>query len=642
LDKKVPQTQKQNPLAKIILWFLSLWLLSSFLLTIYGPSDSKNVPYTDFKKKVSEGKISKVVVKEDQMRGIIRGAGKPSPTEGSGQKEYDYIHTVRPPFEDPELIELLEKNHVVLKAEPAGRSWLESLFITLLPWVLIIGFFVYMGRKAQERMGGMGGPGGVFGFGKSKARLYTKENVTIGFKDVAGLPGVKKELQEIVEYLKSPDRFRTLGGELPKGILLIGPPGTGKTLLARATAGEADVPFYSISGSEFIEMFVGVGASRVRDMFDKAKKGAPSIIFVDEIDSIGRVRGTGLGGGHDEREQTLNQILAEMDGFAPHESVIVLAATNRPDVLDPALIRPGRFDRRVTLDLPQRRARKEILELHTADVPLGKDVDLHMLAGGTAGFSGADLKNLVNEAALLAARKGKKEVEAEDFDQAVDKVRMGIEREDLINEEEKRLIAFHEAGHALTAKLLPGADPLKKVSIIPRGRSLGATEQIPEEERHNLSRLYLMNRMAIMLGGRAAEKMIFDDVTSGGADDLKKATEMARRMVCQWGMSEKLGPVTFRRGEPHPFLGREMAEPRDFSEQTARIIDEEIQKMTLDMENRAREILESNRESLETLAEALLEHETLDNEEINQLIGMSDELEDDEEESNKGGTGQEG
>jgi cell division protease FtsH len=355
--------------------------------------------------------------------------------------------------------------------------------------------------------------------------------------------------------------------------LLVGPPGVGKTLLAQATAGEADVPFYSISGSEFIEMFVGVGASRVRDMFKKAKKDAPAIIFIDEIDSIGRVRGTGLGGGHDEREQTLNQILAEMDGFSPHESVVVMAATNRPDVLDPALIRPGRFDRRITLDLPQKKARRKILETHTREVPLADDVDLGNLARRTPGMSGADLKNIVNEAALLAARKNKQKVEAEDFEQARDKIIIGLEREDVIKDEDKKMIACHEAGHALLAKLLPGADPLQKVTIIPRGQSLGATEQIPEEERHNIKRSYLLNRLAIMLGGRAAEKIMFEDVSTGAADDLKKATELARRMVCQWGMSEKLGPVTFRLGETHPFLGRELTESRDFSEHTARLIE---------------------------------------------------------------------
>ena len=377
---------------------------------------------------------------------------------------------------------------------------------------------------------------------------------------------------------------------------------------------------FTASGSEFIEMFVGVGASRVRDMFKNAKKDAPSIIFVDELDSIGRVRGTGLGGGHDEREQTLNQILAEMDGFAPQENVIVISATNRPDVLDPALVRPGRFDRRITLELPQKKARTEILKVHTRDVPLSDDVDLMEVAGRTVGFSGAELKNLVNEAALLAARSEKDKVEPEDFDKARDKIIMGIEREDVIRDEEKKMIAYHEAGHALVAKFYPGADPLEKVSIIPRGRSLGATEQIPKEDRHNFSRTYLLGRIAVMLGGRAAEKIVFEDVTSGAGDDLKKATQLVRRMVCQWGMSDKVGPVTFRQGEPHPFLGREMAEPKDFSEETARIIDEEVRRIIQAMEAKASEILTSNREKLDALTEGLLENESLSGEEIEEIL----------------------
>jgi cell division protease FtsH len=403
------------------------------------------------------------------------------------------------------------------------------------------------------------------------------------------------------------------------------PPGTGKTLMARATAGEAGVPFYSISGSEFIEMFVGVGASRVRDMFEKAKKDAPAIIFIDELDSIGRVRGTGVGGGHDEREQTLNQILSEMDGFSPHHSVVVLSATNRPDVLDPALTRPGRFDRQVALDLPQKESRKEILEVHTRNVPLGENVDLELVARKTVGFSGADLKNLVNEAALLAARKQKKVVDREDFDEGRDKILMGIEREDAMKDEEKETIAYHEAGHTLMARLLPGADPLEKVSIIPRGRSLGATEQIPEEDRRNLSRSYLLNRIAIMLGGRVAEKLAKNDLSSGAGDDLKKATELARRMVCQWGMSEKLGPVTFSQGEPHPFLGREIAQPKDFSERTAQIIDEEIRSMIREREEKAEEILSARREELDLLARELMERETLSKEEIEELLDLEDE-----------------
>jgi cell division protease FtsH len=520
-------------------------------------------------------------------------------------------------------MELLEKNNVIVHAQSDERSWFMTLLLGLLPWLLIIGFFVYSSKKFQERMGGMGGP---FGFAKSKAKLYTKSMSAVNFADVAGLANTKKELEEVVDFLKDPSKFQSLGGELPKGILLVGPPGVGKTLMARAVAGEADVPFFSISGSEFIEMFVGVGASRVRDMFKKAKKDAPAIIFIDELDSIGRVRGTGLGGGHDEREQTLNQILNEMDGFSKHESVVVLAATNRPDVLDPALVRPGRFDRRITLEMPQKESRKEILKIHTREIPLGDDVDLEEVAKRTVGFSGAELKNLTNEAALLAARKEKDKVEDEDFDDARDKILMGIEREDVIKDEEKKVIAYHEAGHALVARLLPGADPLEKVSIIPRGRALGATEQIPEEDRHNFSRIYLLNRIAIMLGGRAAEKINFEDITTGAGDDLKKATQIARRMVCQWGMSDKVGPVTFRQGEPHPFLGREISEPKDFSEKTAQLIDEEVRRIIRDMEKKAGDILASHREKLDGLADGLLEQETLSKEEIDKIVNSAESV----------------
>jgi cell division protease FtsH len=497
---------------------------------------------------------------------------------------------------------------------------LTQVLINLLPWVLIIGLIMFAHHRMQGRLGSFGG--GLFGFGKSKAKRYEKSTSTVQFSDVAGLANAKQELQEIVAYLKEPERFRQLGGELPKGILLMGSPGTGKTLLARAVAGEANVPFFSISGSEFIEMFVGVGASRVRDMFETAKQEAPAIIFIDELDSIGRARGTGLGGGHDEREQTLNQILAAMDGFEPHESVVVIAATNRPDVLDAALTRPGRFDRQITLELPQKRARYHILRLHTQNVPLADDVDLSNLAARTVGFSGAELKNLVNEAVLLAGRQGKQQIDSEDFDQARDKILLGNKRDEPLTEEEKTIVAYHEAGHALLARLLPGADPLQKVSIIPRGRALGATEQLPEEERYNLSRAYLLHRIAVLLGGRVAEQVAFQDVTSGAGDDLKKATQLARRMVCQWGMSERLGAVTFRQGEEHVFLGREMTEQKDFSEHTARVIDEEIQHIIESMEKKARCLLEHHRDKLATLATALLEHETLEVQEVNRLLDL--------------------
>jgi cell division protease FtsH len=617
-----------------MLWILLAWLLVLYLCKgIVPQSNEQTISYTQFKEIVAEGKVSKITMKGNEIIGQYKQEAAPksasaasqSQTAGSASKEAQptYFKTIKPALEDPELLPLLEKNNVVIQAEPQGHSLFATLLISILPWVLILGLFFYASKKLQERMGG-GGGGGIFGFGKSKAKLFDRTTSNVRYEDVAGLDNAKKELQEIVAYLKDPSKFKKLGGELPRGILLVGPPGVGKTMLAQASAGEADVPFYSISGSEFIEMFVGVGASRVRDMFTKAKKDAPAIIFIDEIDSIGRVRGTGLGGGHDEREQTLNQILAEMDGFAPHESVVVMAATNRPDVLDPALVRPGRFDRHITLELPQRKARLEILKSHTRRVPLGGDVDLENVAEGTVGLSGAELKNLVNEAALLAARKDKQQVEAEDFEQARDKILMGIEREDVITDEEKKVISYHEAGHALLAELLPGADPLQKVTIIPRGHSLGATEQIPEEDRHNLKRTYLLDRIAIILGGRAAEKIIFDDISTGAGDDLKKATEIARRMVCQWGMSEKLGPMTFRLGETHPFLGRELTQAKDFSEHTAQLIDEEIHKIVSDMIRKAETLLSENQAKLKALAEELLRHETLTRKEVEKILAKAD------------------
>ena len=584
----------------------------------------RDISYSQFKKMVGQGKISEVTIKGNKINGklidnpSLSEKGNAETSEAEVEKPV-YIRIIKPAIQDPKLLPMLENHNVEVRAELDERSLFWTIVISLLPCVLIFALFLYASKKLQDRMAG-DGKGGIFSFGKSKAKLYNKQNITVTYGDVAGMRNVKKELQEIVAYLKNPSKFKILGGELPKGLLLVGPPGVGKTLLAQATAGEANVPFYSISGSEFIEMFVGVGASRVRDMFKKAKKDAPAIIFIDELDSIGRIRGTGLGGGHDEREQTLNQILAEMDGFSSHESVVVLAATNRPDVLDPALIRPGRFDRRITIDLPRKRARKEILYTHTRDIPMAEEVDLDQIAGKTVGLSGADLKNLVNEAALLAARKDKNHVEPEDLDQARDKILMGIEREDIISETEKRSVAYHEAGHALLAELLPHSDPLQKVSIIPRGRAMGTTEQIPEEERHHLNRNYLLDRIAVILGGRAAEKIKFEDISTGAGDDLKKATQIARRMVCQWGMSEKLGAVTFRQGEPHPFLGKELSEPRDFSEHTARLIDEEIRNILWKTEKKAVALLTENRETLDHIARQLLEHETLNREEVNQIL----------------------
>jgi cell division protease FtsH len=611
--KPKPDFWKRN------LWFLILWLLLIYFLVGRSYSDVRQIPYTQFKENLKGGNLSSIHVKGEEITGEFKKEIKVG--EGEDAPTLQYFKTILPSFPDPGLMDQLEKKGVTIRTESTEASWFATLLITLLPWVLIIGFFVYSSKKFQERMGG--GGAGLFKFGKSKAKLYTRSTTQVTYENVAGLANAKKELQEIVEFLKDPSRFQKLGGKLPKGILLAGPPGTGKTLLARATAGEADVPFYSISGSEFIEMFVGVGASRVRDMFKKAKQDAPAIIFIDELDSIGRVRGTGVGGGHDEREQTLNQILSEMDGFSPQESVIILAATNRPDVLDPALIRPGRFDRRIILEQPHKKARKQILEIHSKEVPLSEDVDLDGLAGMSVGFSGADLENLVNEAALIAGRENKDQVEMADFFEGIDKIRMGLEREDFISEEEKRMIAYHEAGHALMAKLVPTADPLQKVTIVPHGRALGLTEQIPDEDRHNLKKKYLLDRIAIMLGGRGSEKIIFDDVSTGAGNDLKQATQMARRMVCNWGMSEKLGAAAFDRGEPHPFLGKEMTETKNFSEDTARMIDEEIRRIINEQDTRTVDLLSANRDKLDLLAEALLEHEVLDSEEIEKILGSA-------------------
>jgi cell division protease FtsH len=599
-----------------ILVLAALWFIVLALLLPSMSSNAVDLSYSEFKQQVRADNVSEVTVRGSVVTGTFRNAyqatGKPeAPT-------YRRFSTVLPSFQDPELLKLLEQHGVTIHAEQDNRSWLGPILISMLPWLLIIGLLWYSSKRMQT---GFGGPGGLFGFAKSKAQRYRKTQSEVRFTDVAGLENAKKDLQEIIAYMKDPSCFLELGVELPRGILLMGPPGTGKTLLARAVAGEANVPFFSISGSEFIEMFVGVGAARVRDMFTDAKKAAPAIIFIDEIDSVGRIRGAGLGGGHDEREQTLNQILAEMDGFAPHEAVVVMAATNRPDVLDPALIRPGRFDRQVTLELPQKQARLDMLRLHTRHVPLAEDVDLANLAARTVGFSGADLKNLVNEAGLLAGRLGKHRVEADDFDQARDKITLGSEREEPLSEEEKQLVAYHEAGHALVARLLPGTDPVQKVTIIPRGLSLGATEQIPEKDRHNLGRQYLLDRLAVMLGGRVAVKLTFGDITSGAGNDLQQATQLARHMVCQWGMSERLGAVAFRRGEEHVFLGREMAQQKDFSEHTARLIDEEIRALVRDMEAKATGLLEQNRDKLDTLAQALLHHETLEAEDIDRLLG---------------------
>jgi len=620
-----PPVFQQNPQEKWtrILWFAVLLMAVMFLTQTLLAPRSTTIPYSQFKQKVRQDQVAEITLQGRQLTGQYKSKNS-SASKGASNKEGALqFKTVVPSVQDSGLMNLLEKHDVTINVKSTKQSWFVNLLIAILPWVLILGAFFYFSKRFQDRMGGSGEGGGIFGFGKSKAKQFEKSMSDVKLDDVAGLENTKKELQEIIGFLKDPDQYRSLGGKLPKGVLLIGPPGTGKTLMARAVAGEADVPFFSISGSEFIEMFVGVGASRVRDMFDRAKKDSPAIIFIDEIDSIGRVRGSGVGGGHDEREQTLNQILNEMDGFSPQESVVVMAATNRPDVLDPALTRPGRFDRQVSLELPQKNARIAILKVHTKNVTTGADVDLETVANRTVGFSGAELQNLVNEAALLAARKRKDKVEAEDFDDARDKILMGIEREDLINEEEKSVIAYHEAGHALMSKLLPGADPLEKVTIIPRGRALGATEQIPEEDRFNLTRNYLLDRITVMLGGRAAEQVQFQDATTGAGDDLQKTTQIARRMVTQWGMSDKVGSVAFQYGSSHPFLGRELGSQKDFSEETAKIIDDEVRRLISECENKAIDTLSNHKQQLDALAQALLDHETLSKDEVDRIINAA-------------------
>ncbi|WP_152053604.1 ATP-dependent zinc metalloprotease FtsH [Tautonia marina] len=507
----------------------------------------------------------------------------------------------------PPRIEVLEPQ------APTTLLWLSFL----LPMLLIGGLIFFMMRRARDQF-----DGGILGnFTKSQAKRHDKSKQRTTFDEVAGLENAKAELQEIVEFLKTPDKFQRLGGRIPKGVLLIGPPGSGKTLLARAVAGEAGAPFFSISGSEFIQMFVGVGASRVRDMFKTAKENSPCILFIDEIDAVGRVRGAGLGGGHDEREQTLNQILTEMDGFTPSETVIVLAATNRPDVLDPALLRPGRFDRHVTVDRPTRKGRFEILKVHTRNVPLADEVDLDSIARGSVGMSGADLANLVNEAALIATRENKDKVDMQDFEAARDKVMMGAKREEFITQKDKRATAYHEAGHALVAWMTPKTDPVHKVTIIPRGRSLGVTQFIPEEDRLGYSESQIKARLDVLLGGRAAEKLIYDDLSTGAAEDLKQATRLARMMVTQWGMSPRVGPVYVQGAEEHPFLGREMTEARDHSEHTQQVIDEEVARILREADTRAFRLLEENREQLERMTDALIEREVITDVEIQEMIG---------------------
>jgi cell division protease FtsH len=594
-----------NPFYKNLALWMVIGLVVVLLFNVFGGLSEKSTfepNYSDFLKNVDAGLVQSVTIRGNPVTGKLKDGGE----------FRTYV------VESQDFVKLLRDKNVKISVRPADQNpWYMSLLISWFPMILFIGVWIFFMRQMQ------GGGAKALSFGKARARLISEKHNKVTFSDVAGVDEAKEELREIIEFLKDPQKFQKLGGKIPKGVLLVGPPGTGKTLLAKAIAGEANVPFFSISGSDFVEMFVGVGASRVRDLFEQGKKHAPCIIFMDEIDAVGRHRGAGLGGGHDEREQTLNQLLVEMDGFETNEGVILIAATNRPDVLDPALLRPGRFDRQVVVPRPDVKGREEILRVHARRIPLGPDVDLKVLARGTPGFSGADLANLVNEAALLAARQSKKTVEMIDFESAKDKVLMGVERRSMIiSEEEKRTIAYHEAGHALVAHTLPGADPLHKVTIIPRGRALGLTQQLPADDKYNYSRDYLMNRITILLGGRAAEEMVLQQQTTGAGDDLEKATEMARKMVCEWGMSEKLGPLTFGKREEHIFLGREFARHQDYSEETAVLIDAEVKQIVLDSSARARSILEEQLARLHRLARALLEHESLDAEEITRVLAV--------------------
>jgi len=517
--------------------------------------------------------------------------------------------------EDPEMIKLLREKRVVINAKKEEETPWYSYLINWFPMLLLVGLWLFFMRQMQV------GGGKALSFGKSKARILTKEHNRVTFEHVAGIEEAKAELEEIIAFLRDPKKFTKLGGRIPKGVLLIGAPGTGKTLLARAIAGEADVPFFSISGSDFVEMFVGVGASRVRDLFLQGKRNAPCIIFIDEIDAVGRHRGAGLGGGHDEREQTLNQLLVEMDGFESNEGVILIAATNRPDVLDPALLRPGRFDRQVVVSVPDVKGREEILKVHSKRTVLGEDVELGVLARGTPGFTGADLENLVNEAALLAARLGKDRIEMVDLEQAKDKVLMGVERKSMIIPyEERRNTAYHESGHTLVAKMIPGTDPIHKVTIIPRGRALGLTQQLPIDEKHTYPKDYLLNNITIMMGGRAAEELVLERLTTGAGNDIERSTEIARKMVCEWGMSDKIGPLACGQKEEEIFIGREFARHRDYSEETARLIDDEVRGIVTQSYERAKNIIRSNMGLLHGLANNLLEKEVLDGHQIDNIL----------------------
>ncbi len=627
-----PATPPRGGLSSRVWLVVFLVLLAWNAFLVLGPAtdNTVEVPYSAFFAQAQADNVAQVTFNGQALDGTFRQAipwppassppGSPAPAASPGSvaappTTYTSFTTVAPPLGDPALLPLLESNAVTISAtNVGGGSGLLSLVLSLLPILLIVGFFLYLGRQMQRSQQG------IFGFGGSRARLYDAEKPSVTFADVAGEDQAKTELAEVVDFLKKPDKYTRLGAKLPEGVLLVGPPGTGKTLLARAVAGEAKVPFFSISASEFVELFVGVGASRVRDLFTKAKAAAPAIIFVDEIDAVGRQRGAGLGGGNDEREQTLNQLLVEMDGFDAATNVIVIAATNRPDVLDPALLRPGRFDRQVTVGFPDRVGREAILRIHTKNLPLAPSVDLGTIAAATPGFSGADLANLANEAALRAARAGKDQVDPASFEEALDTVILGTRQAGLTNQEERRTVAYHEAGHAIVARMTPGADPVNKVTIVPHGQALGVTEQRPMDDRRNYPLDYLLGRLAVSLGGRAAEDVAFGQPTTGAESDLKQATALARRMVGLWGMSDELGPVSYGVGETQPFLGRELAAPREFAEATAARIDAAVTKLIGAAHDQARAILSRERAALDALAAELVAHEVANAAKIDEIL----------------------
>ncbi len=590
-----------NTYRSLFIWLLiGLMVILLFNLLNAPKKTAEEMIFSDFLTKLDAGQVDEVTIKENAISGRLK--------DGAKFKTYyaDY----------PDLVKVLRGKDVKITVKPPDQNpWYVNLFFTWGPIIFIAVIWIFFMRQMQS------GGNKALSFGKSKARLISEKAVKVTFADVAGVEEAKGEVQEIIDFLKDPQKFQKLGGKIPKGVLLVGSPGTGKTLLAKAIAGEAGVPFFSISGSDFVEMFVGVGASRVRDLFDQAKKSAPCIIFIDEIDAVGRHRGAGLGGGHDEREQTLNQLLVEMDGFEGTEGVIIIAATNRPDVLDPALLRPGRFDRQVVVPQPDVKGRIEILKVHTRNIPVDENVNLEKIARGTPGFSGADLANLVNEAALLAARKSKTKVDNSDFESAKDKVLMGVERKSMIiSEEEKKNTAYHEAGHALVAKLTPGTDPIHKVSIIPRGRALGVTQQLPIDDRYTYSKDYLLKTLQVLMGGRVAEELALKHMTTGAGNDIERATELARKMVTEWGMSEKLGPLTFGKKDEQIFLGREIAQHKDYSEKTAVDIDEEVKRIVFDAYATAKTLLRDKFSLLDTFARKLLEKETMDGAEIDEMI----------------------